>query len=150
MMIAETALGITFTRSDRPPREVAVHQFHGIGAPTPPTLGASAAEITRYYTEHHSGTLGFLFATVAPLFAIWAGALAARLRDAEGEGAWLYLAFLAGVTVTLAVDVCASRHRELRVHFHRLWLRRLCWNGLGSYVAVSIAMIVREPVVKRV
>jgi hypothetical protein len=79
-------------------------------APTPPTLGASAAEIARYYTEHRSGTLGsaFLFATVAPLFAVWAGALAARLRDAEGEGAWLYLTFLVGVSVTLAVDVCAS------------------------------------------
>jgi hypothetical protein len=31
-----------------------------------------------------------------------------RLRDAEREGAWLYLAFLAGVIVTLAVDVSAS------------------------------------------
>jgi hypothetical protein len=79
-------------------------------APTPPTLGASPADIVRYYTEHHSGTLGaaFLFATTAPLFTVWAGVLAARLRDAEGDGAWLYLAFLAGVTVTLAVDVCAS------------------------------------------
>jgi hypothetical protein len=81
-----------------------------IVAPTPPTLGASAEEITRYYAEHHNGTLAsaFLFATVAPLFAIWAGALAARLRGAEGEGAWLYFAFLAAVSVSLAVDVCAS------------------------------------------
>jgi hypothetical protein len=39
---------------------------------------------------------------------VWAGVLAARLRDAEREGAWLYLAFLAGVIVTLAVDVSAS------------------------------------------
>ncbi len=79
-------------------------------APTPPTLGASAADIARYYTENHHGTLiaAFLFATTAPLFTIWAGVLAARLRDAEREGAWLYLAFLAGVIVTLAVDVAAS------------------------------------------
>jgi hypothetical protein len=79
-------------------------------APTPPTLGASAAEITRYYGEHHAATLisAFLFATTAPLFAIWAGPLAARLRAAEGEAAWLYLTFVTGTAVTLAVDVCAS------------------------------------------
>jgi hypothetical protein len=79
-------------------------------APTPPTLRASAADIARYYMEHHHGTLisAFLFATTATLFAIWAGVPAARLRDAEREGAWLYLAFLAGVIVTLAVDVSAS------------------------------------------
>jgi hypothetical protein len=79
-------------------------------SPTSPTLGASAAYITRYWTEHHSATLisAFLFATTAPLFTVWAGALAARLREAEGAGAWLYLTFLAGVTLTLAVDVSAS------------------------------------------
>jgi hypothetical protein len=79
-------------------------------APTPPTLGASAAEITRYYGEHHTATLiaAFLFATTAPLLAVWAGALAPRLRTAEGETAWLYLTFITGVAVTLAVDVCAS------------------------------------------
>ena len=79
-------------------------------APTPPTLGASAAEITRYYGEHHAATLiaAFLFATTAPLFAVWAGPLAARLRAAEGEAAWLYLTFVTGTAVTLAVDVCAS------------------------------------------
>jgi hypothetical protein len=37
-----------------------------------------------------------------------AGVLAARLRDAEREGAWLYLAFLAGAIVTLSVNVSAS------------------------------------------
>jgi hypothetical protein len=79
-------------------------------APTPPTLGVSATDIASYYMEHHSGTLisAFLFATTAPLFAVWAGVLAARLRDAEGEGAWLYLAFLSAITVTLAVVVSAS------------------------------------------
>ena len=79
-------------------------------APTPPTLGASATEIVRYTTEHHNATLiaAFLFATTATLFTIWAGVLAARLRDAEREGAWLYLAFLAGVIVTLSVNVSAS------------------------------------------
>jgi len=79
-------------------------------APTPPTLGASATEIVSYYTEHHSATLiaAFLFAATAPLFTVWAGVLAARLRDAEREGAWLYLVFLAGVIVTLAIDVSAS------------------------------------------
>jgi hypothetical protein len=79
-------------------------------APTPPTLGASAAEIARYYGEHHTATLiaAFLFGTGAPLFAVWAGALAARLRAAEGEAAWLYLTFITGTAVTLAVDVCAA------------------------------------------
>ena len=55
-------------------------------APTPPTLEASAAEIVKYSTEHHSAALliaAFLFATTAPLFTVWSGALAARLRDAE-------------------------------------------------------------------
>jgi hypothetical protein len=79
-------------------------------APTPPTLGASASEITKYFSEHHSATLGsaFLFAMTALPFAIWAGALAARLREAEGDAAWLHLTFLYGVIVTIAVDVCAS------------------------------------------
>jgi hypothetical protein len=79
-------------------------------APTPPTLGAPATEIVRYYTEHHGGTLSaaFLFATTAPFLIVWAGVVAARLRDAEGGGAWLYLAFLAGVTLTLAIDVSVS------------------------------------------
>jgi hypothetical protein len=79
-------------------------------APTPPTLGASAAEITLYYGEHHTATLiaAFLFAATAPVFAVWTGALAPRLRGAEGEAAWLYLTFITGVAVTLAVDVCAS------------------------------------------
>ena len=79
-------------------------------APTPPTLGASATEIIGYYKEHHDGTLisAFLFAMTAPFFTMWAGVLAARLRDAEGAGAWMYLALLAGVAVTLAVDVAAS------------------------------------------
>jgi hypothetical protein len=79
-------------------------------APTPPTLGASASEITKYLSEHHSAALvsGFLFATAAVPFTLWAGALAAKLREAEGEAAWLYLTFLSGVIVTLAVNVCAS------------------------------------------
>jgi hypothetical protein len=79
-------------------------------APTPPTLGASAADITRYFNEHHTATLvsAFLFATTAVPFTPWAGALAARLREAEGAGAWLYLTFLSGVIVTFAVDVSAS------------------------------------------
>ena len=42
------------------------------------------------------------------MFAVWTGALAPRLRGAEGEAAWLYLTFITGVAVTLAVDVCAS------------------------------------------
>jgi hypothetical protein len=79
-------------------------------APTPPTLGASASDIIRYLSEHHNATLvsAFLFATTAIPFALWAGALAARLREAEGEAAWLYLTFLSGAIVTLAMDVCAS------------------------------------------
>ena len=54
-------------------------------APTPPTLQASATEIIRYSTEQHSETLiaAFLFATTAPLFIVWTGALAARLCEAE-------------------------------------------------------------------
>jgi hypothetical protein len=79
-------------------------------APTPPTLEASATEIIRYSTEHHRETLiaAFLFATTAPLFIVWTGALAARLRDAEGEGAWLYLVFLGGSTLALAVLTSVS------------------------------------------
>ena len=79
-------------------------------APTPPTLEASAAEIVKYSTEHHSATLiaAFLFATTAPLFTVWSGALAARLRDAEGEGAWLYLVFLGGSIIALAVLTSVS------------------------------------------
>ena len=79
-------------------------------APTPPTLGASAGEIVKYFAAHHTATLNsaFLFAVTAPVFGVWAGAVAMRLRDAEGEGAWLYLTFLSGVTVTFAVDVGAS------------------------------------------
>lgn len=79
-------------------------------APTPPTLEASAPEIVKYSTEHHSATLiaAFLFATTAPLFTVWTGALAARLRDAEGEGAWLYLVFLGGSIVALAVLTSVS------------------------------------------
>jgi hypothetical protein len=79
-------------------------------APTPPTLGASAAEIVRYSTEHHSAMLiaAFLFATTAPLYIVWTGALAARLHDAEGEGAWLYMVFLGGSIMTLAVLTSVS------------------------------------------
>jgi hypothetical protein len=50
----------------------------------------------------------FLFAATVPLFIVWAGALAARLCDAEGEGAWLYLVFPAGVIITMAANVSAS------------------------------------------
>jgi len=79
-------------------------------APTPPTLEASAAEIIRYSAEHHSGTLtaAFLFATSAPLFIVWTGALAARLHAAEGEDAWLYLVFLGGSILALTVMTSAS------------------------------------------
>jgi len=79
-------------------------------APTPPTLGASASDITKYFGEHHTAVLvsSFLYATSAIPFALWAGALAAKLREAEGEAAWLYLTFLSGVVITIAVNVCAS------------------------------------------
>jgi len=79
-------------------------------APTPRTLEASATEIISYSTEHHGGTLiaAFLFAATVPLFIVWAGALAARLCDAEGEGAWLYLVFPAGVIITMAANISAS------------------------------------------
>jgi len=60
--------------------------------------------------EHHSETLiaAFLFATAAPLFIVWTGALTARLREAEGDGAWLYLVFLGGSIVALAVLTSVS------------------------------------------
>jgi hypothetical protein len=79
-------------------------------APTPPTLGASASDITKYFSEHHTAVLfsSFLYGAAAFPFALWAGALAAKLRQAEGEAAWLYLTFLSGVIVTIAVNVCAS------------------------------------------
>ena len=126
-------------------------------APTPPTLGASATEIVPYGTEHHNATLiaAFLFATTATLFTMWAGILAARLRDAEREGAWLYLAFLAGVIVTLSVNVSASfiwmalsgrgwtagdptaqtlsDIINLRLHLHWLRLGRLRRSGLRGH-----------------
>jgi len=66
--------------------------------------------MTRYLSEHHTVNLisAFLFASTTLLFVPWAGAVAARLREAEGAGASLYLTFLSGVTVTFAVNVCAS------------------------------------------
>jgi len=41
-------------------------------APTPPTLEASASDITKYLSDHHSATLSsaFLFATTALPFAL--------------------------------------------------------------------------------
>jgi hypothetical protein len=79
-------------------------------APTPPTLGAAAADIVQYSAAHRGAMLlaAFLFGATAPFLLIWAGALAARLRDAEGQRAWLYLVFLAAASVTLAVDVSTS------------------------------------------
>jgi len=79
-------------------------------APTPPTLGAAGSEILRYSTEHHGAMLlaAFLFGTTAPFLMTWAAALAARLRDAEGDGAWLYLVFLANGIIASAVSTAAS------------------------------------------
>jgi len=79
-------------------------------APTPPTLGANASEIVRYSTEHHGAMLlaAFLFGATAPFLMTWSGALAARLRDAEGDGAWLYLVFLATATLTSTISTAAS------------------------------------------
>jgi len=88
----------------------AVFALAFILAPTPPTLGAAAGEIARYYGEHHAATLtaAFLFGATTPLLAVWAGALAPRLRAAEGEGAWLYVTFIVGGAVALAVNVSAA------------------------------------------
>ena len=58
-------------------------------APTPPTLGAAAADIVQYSVAHHGPMLvaAFLFGATAPFLLIWAGALASRLRDAQGQPA---------------------------------------------------------------
>jgi hypothetical protein len=79
-------------------------------APTPPTLGAPAKEVLAYATEHHTSMLwaAFLFGATAPFLMTWTGALAARLRDAEGEGAWLYLVFLATAVATSTISTAAS------------------------------------------
>jgi len=56
---------------------------------------------------------------------VWAGALAASLRDAEGEGAWLYLVFLASSIVAASVSTAASF----------IWMA-LCgrgWNAEEAY-----------------
>jgi hypothetical protein len=73
--------------------------FAALGlAPPPPALGAAANEIVRYYAENHRAALiaAFVFAASTPFLLTWTGALAGRLRDAEGPGAWLYLVFLGG------------------------------------------------------
>lgn len=79
-------------------------------APTPPTLGAPSAEILHYATEHHTAMLAaaFIFGATTPFLTVWAGALAARLRHAEGEDAWLYLVFLGSAVVTAAVSTVTS------------------------------------------
>ena len=79
-------------------------------APTPPTLGASSAEIMHYSTEHHTAMLvaAFVFGATAPFLMVWAGALAARLRHAEGEDAWLYLIFLGSAAVAASVSTITS------------------------------------------
>jgi hypothetical protein len=79
-------------------------------APTPPTLGATGAEILRYSKENHGAMLvaAFAFGATAPFLLVWAGALAARLRHAEGEGAWLYLVFLAAAVVASSVTTVTS------------------------------------------
>ena len=44
----------------------------------------------------------------ATLFMIWGAAVARLMRDHEGDGAWLYLAFLSASTAGWAVNIVAS------------------------------------------
>jgi hypothetical protein len=85
--------------------------FAALGfAPPPPALGAPANEIVGYYAEHHRAALiaAFVFAASTPFLLTWTGALAGRLRDAEGSGAWLYLVFLGGGVAYATIATAVS------------------------------------------
>lgn len=78
--------------------------------PTPPTLGASAADVLDHVAGHRRAMLAaaFLFGCGSSLFMVWGAALAKLMRDREGDGGWLWLVVLGANCACWALNLVAS------------------------------------------